>query len=70
MRNDPGRLRTNAGHFRRLAKILTDPAAAAELLEIAGEWDARAAEIEAERQERKRWRSGLKLSSETKRPDE
>jgi len=53
-----------------LAKILTDPAAAAELLEIAGEWDARAAEIEAERREQGRWRSGLKLSSETKRPDE
>ena len=47
--DDPMKLRYNAEHCRRLAKILVEEKAAAELLELAGQLDARALKIEAER---------------------
>jgi hypothetical protein len=52
--DDPAKFRTTAERFRQLAKLLTDPTAAVELLEIAAKWESRALEIETERREQKR----------------
>jgi hypothetical protein len=54
--NDPERLRNRAAHFRRLAVIVEDKAAAAETLKIAVSLEAKALEIETEHRVKMRLR--------------
>jgi hypothetical protein len=52
MARDPEILRGSAAHFRRVAKILADKKAVAELLEIATGLEDRAAKLEANQRDR------------------
>jgi len=51
--DDPKKLRQKADHYRRLYTILTDRRAAAEIMQISAQLEARALKIDAERRAKK-----------------